>query len=71
MRLGVALGTFLATAALEDGAVKIEAEALGWHGPAGCEKAFPKGTLELSEVALAKTGEVVSHDVCAWKSLDV
>jgi hypothetical protein len=61
----------LATAALEDGAVKIEAEALGWHGPAECEKPFPTGTLELFEVALAKTGEVVSHGVGAGKSLDV
>ncbi len=60
---GAAFGTFLATAALDNGAVQIEAEALERQGPGECQKPFPKGTTEDFNVALAKTVEVVSHGV--------
>lgn len=65
-----AFGSFLVAAALEDGAVQIEAEAFGWHGPGECEKPFPKRTPELFDVALAEANEQIAHGVGAGEALD-
>lgn len=65
-----AFGSFLVAAALEDGAIQIEAEAFGRRGPRECEKPFPKRTPELFDVALAKAQEEIAHGVGAGESPD-
>ena len=61
---------FLAATALEDGAVKIEAEAFWRLGPGEREKPFPKWPPKLLNVALAKAEEEIAHGVGAGKTLD-